>query len=196
MVIIFLLISQWFEDKSKRLYLYLWFFLHSTCFFLKLPFQCLAGNWTSQKREAHVGASPEVGRHEVCVWRFALPALVQSIHGPASEAPAAADLRPPRRIRVLSVSESESPGGCSLPTLGCVSVGISFDCPRVAGAVMDLSSCEVVPATWIVTGDPGASQTSGMDGVKTLRCWRRSRTFNQWSMLKKNNNNKKWCTVS
>jgi len=45
-----------------------------------------------------MGAPREMGWHESCVWGFALPAVVQSIHGPASAAPVAVD---PRRVRVL-----------------------------------------------------------------------------------------------
>lgn len=54
--------------------------------------QFLAGDRTSEEREAYVGAPREMGRDEICVWRPALSALVQPVHGPASAAPAAVDL--------------------------------------------------------------------------------------------------------
>ena len=48
-----------------------------------------------------MGASHEMGRNENCVWRAALPSVVQPIHRPASAASVAVDPRSPQRIRVL-----------------------------------------------------------------------------------------------
>lgn len=88
-----------------------------------------------------MGASPEVGRYESCIRRFALPAVVQSIHRPASEAPVAVDPRSPRRIRVLCLS-----GGQTNIVHRHVTVWIKISwLPCVATAKVDLSSHEAVP---------------------------------------------------
>lgn len=121
-----------------------------------------------------MGASPEVGRHEVGVWRFAIAAVVQSVHGAASEAPAAVDLRPPRGTRVLSVSEGEQARRTQSPDPWLRLRRDLFDCNATE---MDLSS-PVRPSLLRgpVRGDalaergPGASQLPGIDGVETLRC--------------------------
>lgn len=73
-------------------------------------FECLAGDWTSQKWEAHMGASHEVGRNESCIWGFALPAVVQSIHRPASAAPVAVDPWSPWRIWVFCLRGGQTNG--------------------------------------------------------------------------------------
>lgn len=55
-----------------------------------------------------MGASHEMGRNEVCIWRSALPAVVQSIHGPASATPVAVDPWSPRRAWVLCLRAGQT----------------------------------------------------------------------------------------
>lgn len=59
-------------------------------------FECVAGDWTSQEWEAHMGTSHEMGRNEGCIWWSTVPPVVQSIHRPASAALNAVDPRSPR----------------------------------------------------------------------------------------------------
>lgn len=57
-----------------------------------------------------MGASHEVGRNESCIWGFALPAVVQSIHRPASAAPVAVDPWSPWRIWVFCLIGRQTNG--------------------------------------------------------------------------------------
>lgn len=80
-----------------------------------------------------MGASHEMGRNESCVWGSALPAVVQSIHWPASAAPVAVDPRSPWWIGVFCLRAGQTDAACQHSTF------LKQDF-LYAGAKMDLCS--------------------------------------------------------
>lgn len=140
-------------------------------------FKCLAGDWTSKKWEAYMGASYEMGWNESCFWRSALPAVVQSIHRPASAAPVAVDPRSTRRVRVFCLRAGLT--GTVHQHLIFLQSKISST-PFLPRTEMDLCSLSLsFMCGWqedrLLQWNPSASQPPLK--MYTLTCWCRPNTY-------------------